>query len=69
MRYKGLNLDDLEFDLSRSPGFQTLISRKGPHRRHIAIKHNRKSYMGSLMAPIHLTWSHPERSKSRSFRH
>ena len=58
-------LRDLERSMSRSLGFQSLISCKGAELGHILPSTtNRKAYMTSS----HLTLSEPVKSKSRSFR-
>ena len=55
---------------SRSPRFQTVISCKRAYLDPmLQLNINGKPYMGNLMAPIDLTLSDIERSKSRSFRY
>ena len=52
-----------------SLGFQCLISRKGTELGHVLVlSTNRKSHIGSLPVPSHLTLSDLERLKSRSLR-
>ena len=51
-----LTLSDFERSKSRSPGFQSLISRKGAMLGPILLLHiNKKPCMGSPMTPSHLT--------------
>ena len=64
-----LSLGDLERSKSRSPRFQSFISRNGAMLGPmLLLTINRKSYMVSPMTPWHLNLNDLERSKSRSFR-
>ncbi len=64
-----LTLSDLEKSKSRSLGFQSFISHKGPELGPmLLLTINRKPYMGSLMTSLHLTLSDLERLKSSSLR-
>ncbi len=57
---------DLERSISRSHGFQRLMSRKAVELGHILLLNtNRKSYIGSPKPSSHLTLSDLERSKLR----
>ncbi len=56
-------LSDLEKSNSRSLRFRNLASRKGAELGHVFLLNiNRKTYMGSPMALLHLTLSDIERS-------
>ncbi len=64
-----LTLSVLERSNSRSPRFQSLISCKEAYLDPmLQLNINRKSYMGSLRAPIDLTLSDLEWLKSKLFR-
>ena len=60
----------IEMSMSRSLRFGRLISRKGadPQSHVLLLNTNRKSHMGSLTAPSHMTLSDLERLNTRSLR-
>ena len=64
-----LTLSELERSKSRSPRFQSLISRNGTELGPmLLLTMKRKPYIGSPSTPSHLTLSDIERSKSVSMR-